>query len=289
MCEIVSGRRLHNMPRKSTRNDRYNKDEYAVLLRKAKGEGRNQREFAAEAGISVPHMCKMLNGVFEVPPTQTTLQKIATVAVGGVTYAQLMEVCGYEITPEEKNFFPSIYAKNAASKKKNEPLKEFRNLPEGVHAELFDYQMHYLKSPSVSQIRLCRDLSTQLNDFVSRYKKQYEVFQTPFPVFLNDDDAKCLIPSICVVGNRENVQEEGYYGAPELVIDVIGHGNEQSTYGSKLFKYRENGVSEYIIVDPMRKIVFDYDFKNNNTEVNKLPCDLSVQMFNGLCRLKIRP
>ncbi|MBR2761121.1 MAG: Uma2 family endonuclease, partial [Solobacterium sp.] len=80
-----------------------------------------------------------------------------------------------------------------------------------------------------------------------------------------------------------------YYGAPELVIDVIGHGNEQSTYGSKLFKYRENGVSEYIIVDPMRKIVFDYDFKNNNTEVNKLPCDLSVQMFNGLCRLKIRP
>ena len=27
------------MPRKSTRNDQYNKDEYAVLLRKAKGEG----------------------------------------------------------------------------------------------------------------------------------------------------------------------------------------------------------------------------------------------------------
>ena len=276
------------MARVSTRNDKYDKDEYAKLLKKAKGDGRNQKDFAVEAGISVPHMCKMLNGVFDVPPTLTTLQKIATVSVGGVTYAQLMKVCGYEVSQEEKHFFPSIYAKTASEKKTVEPLREFQELPEGTHAELFDYKLHYLKTPSVSQVRLCRDIYKEITEYVSRSKKNYEVFESPFKVYLNEDDAKCLIPSICVVSESSAVQNDGVAGAPDLVVDVIGHGNEEETYGSKLFKYRENGVREYVIADPLRKVVFDYDFAQKTTRVYKMPCEVPLQVFNGVCKLRIR-
>ena len=112
------------MARVNANPDRFNKMEYTRLLKKAKGDSRSQRSFAMEAGISVPHMCKMLNGVFDVPPTQTTLRKIATVAVGGGTYAQLMKVCGYDVASEEKEFYPSIYMTPSQPKKITEPLRE---------------------------------------------------------------------------------------------------------------------------------------------------------------------
>ncbi len=275
------------MARVNANPDRFNKMEYTRLLKKAKGDSRSQRSFAMEAGISVPHMCKMLNGVFDVPPTQTTLRKIATVAVGGVTYAQLMKVCGYDVASEEKEFYPSIYMTPSQPKKITEPLREFRSLPEGTHAELYDYQLHYLKTPSVSQVRLCRDIYHDINNYISRTRKNYEIFESPFHVFLNEDDAKCLIPSICVVSDQKSIQQDGYYGAPDLVIDVIGHGNEEEVYGSKLFKYRENGVGEYIIVDQLRKVVFDYDFRRKKTHVFHMPCAVPVQLFNGVFNIRI--
>ncbi len=57
-------------------NQTFNKYQFAEILKTAQG-GRTQAEFAADAGISITHMSKLLNAGFNNPPRPTTIYKIA--------------------------------------------------------------------------------------------------------------------------------------------------------------------------------------------------------------------
>lgn len=75
----------------------FNITKYAELLAKAKG-GRTQTEFAKDCGLSTAYICKHLNGRIDRAPIPSTLKKIAAAAANGVSYEDLLDAAGYDVS-----------------------------------------------------------------------------------------------------------------------------------------------------------------------------------------------
>lgn len=50
------------------------------------------------------------------------------------------------------------------------------------------------------------------------------------------------------------------HGAPDWIIEIVSPGSKVMEYFTKLFKYRNAGVREYWIVDPVKQGVIVYQF-----------------------------
>ena len=73
----------------------FNKNKFALLLRKAKGPERSLNQYAIDSGVSSAHISRLMRGLLDTPPTPQTIEKLAEFAYGGVTYEQFMEAAGY--------------------------------------------------------------------------------------------------------------------------------------------------------------------------------------------------
>ena len=77
----------------------FDPEAFAELLKKLIGQ-RAVKDFAAETGVSKYQVSRRLSCALITPPRKGTLKLFASHAQNGVTYAQLLNCCGY--APEEE-------------------------------------------------------------------------------------------------------------------------------------------------------------------------------------------
>ena len=82
-----------------------------------------------------------------------------------------------------------------------------------------------------------------------------EVFDVGVNVYLDEDEYTLVIPDIAVVCDESKVSEQGIFGAPDWVLEVVSPSTRQNDYHKKLHKYMDAGVREYWIVDMDRQMV----------------------------------
>ncbi len=70
-------------------------EKYLNLLKKAQGD-RQQKIFAANAGVSIAYMNKALSGKYTKPFMPNILRKIASASEGRVSYKDLLTAAGYD-------------------------------------------------------------------------------------------------------------------------------------------------------------------------------------------------
>ena len=58
--------------------------------------------------------------------------------------------------------------------------------------------------------------------------------------------------------HADRIKEDMIYGAPDLVMEIISSGTEETDRQEKFDEYERAGVSEYWIVDPKRATVTVY-------------------------------
>lgn len=75
-------------------------------------------------------------------------------------------------------------------------------------------------------------------------------------VFL--DDENWYIPDAMIVCDRSIIQDDGIYGAPDLVVEVLSLSTMQNDRGPKMRHYAAAGVKEYWIVSPIGQSVEVY-------------------------------
>lgn len=91
-----------------------------------------------------------------------------------------------------------------------------------------------------------------------------EVFSAPFDVRLSrkSKDDKDIItvvqPDICVICDKEKIDERGCLGAPDIVVEILSPGNNKKEILNKYEVYEETGVKEYWIVSPQDKTFLKY-------------------------------
>ena len=114
---------------------------------------------------------------------------------------------------------------------------------------------------AVEEIYVC------LRTFV-RERNLGEVHIAPLPVRLWP--GKIREPDIFFLSKEHSSRAgERMYGVPDLVIEVLSPGTEQTDRGEKFFEYAKAGVTEYWIIDPAKQRVEVYTLKGRVYELDE--------------------
>lgn len=81
-------------------------------------------------------------------------------------------------------------------------------------------------------------------------------FSDGVDVFLDENNN--VIPDVTIVCNPDIVKNDGIYGAPDLVVEVLSPTTANNDKGYKKKLYGKHGVKEYWIVDTNSKSVEIY-------------------------------
>jgi Uma2 family endonuclease len=103
------------------------------------------------------------------------------------------------------------------------------------------------------------------------YRGQNNVYVAPFDVRLinykkstsNKEISTVFQPDICVICDKEKLDDRGCIGAPDLIIEILSPGNSKKEMDIKFDLYEENAVKEYWIVEPYQKSILIYTLQND--------------------------
>ncbi|MBB1283624.1 Uma2 family endonuclease [Flavisolibacter sp. BT320] len=131
-------------------------------------------------------------------------------------------------------------------------LEVFENLPEGTLAQLINNQIYISPSPSNSHQKVLDKIYRQLGNYIEEMGLG-ETRVAPFDIFLNNRNA--YQPDILFIANENlsKLKEEGLFGAPDLVIEILSPATKRFDKGEKKAEYERSGVKEYWMIDPADK------------------------------------
>ncbi|MDO9140425.1 MAG: Uma2 family endonuclease [Methylobacter sp.] len=117
-------------------------------------------------------------------------------------------------------------------------------------------------APNVKHQRISWQLSGVLFNYFER--KHCSAFSAPFDVRLydraksllaNKDITTVVQPDICVICDKEKLDEQGCNGAPDWIIEILSKGNSKKEVKIKHELYAESGVTEYWLIFPYEEVI----------------------------------
>lgn len=92
-----------------------------------------------------------------------------------------------------------------------------------------------------------------------------KVFCAPFDIRLpvqnrkNDNEITTVVqPDICIVCDKEKIDQRGICGTPDLVVEILSPGDSKKEVRLKYELYEEAGVKEYWIINPVEENLVIY-------------------------------
>lgn len=124
--------------------------------------------------------------------------------------------------------------------------------------ELIDGKAFRMEAPNRYHQKISMNLAGEL--YLHLKGNKCEVYAAPFDVRLNVGEGSDTVvqPDIMVFCDREVLDEIGAKGAPDLVIEILSPSTRDKDCTVKLKKYKQHGVKEYWVVDPLYEIVTIY-------------------------------
>ena len=231
------------------------------------------KQRAKDLGLSY----KKLSELSKVP--LSTIQKIMSGATASPRYETIraLEEAVFSVSPlPEKSYDTAgtIISEAAASygtsqsdpieKKPGEyTLEDYLALPEERRVELIDGVFYDMAAPTgYHQFLVGEVYHTLLSQAKSR-QTDCRPFVSPLDVQLDCDDKTIVQPDVFGTCDSSRFKDGRYYGAPDLIIEVLSPSTRKKDIVIKGAKYAEAGVKEYWIIDLKEKrimvSVFDED------------------------------
>lgn len=120
-------------------------------------------------------------------------------------------------------------------------------------------------APNVKHQRVSSRLHGNLFQFFR--SSACDVFTAPFDVRLldkkksekaNQDIYTVVQPDLCVICDKNKLDERGAIGAPDLIIEILSPGNSKKEMKIKYALYEECGVQEYWVVFPSEHTLLQF-------------------------------
>lgn len=121
-------------------------------------------------------------------------------------------------------------------------------------------------SPATNHGRIIRNLVRHFDAFLQG--KTCEVFGDTVDVHLTEKD--CFVPDVLVVCDPDKVREDGIYGAPDLVAEVLSPSTAKRDKGYKKDVYEACGVKEYWLISPVEKSLEQYFLTDGRFVLNEV-------------------
>ncbi len=138
-------------------------------------------------------------------------------------------------------------------------VQDYRELPEGgPRYQLVDGDLHMVPFPNVFHQEISGNIADLLRPFV-KGRSLGKIFDAPLDVFLTETNV--YQPDLLFVStaNLHFLKDDGVHGAPDLVIEILSPTTSRLDLGAKKHVYARCGVSEYWVVDPIKRTVSVYD------------------------------
>lgn len=104
-------------------------------------------------------------------------------------------------------------------------------------------------------------LHLAIGNHIAKNNGNCRVYPAPFAVFLSANDSKYLEPDISVICDKNKLNDRRCNGAPDWIIEIVSPSSRVMDYYTKLSLYREAGVREYWIVDPVKQTTLVYNME----------------------------
>ena len=106
------------------------------------------------------------------------------------------------------------------------------------------------------------DAISALNDILFAYfhKKKCRVYSSELEIHLDENNE--YRPDISVICDFTKMRDNGYYGPPALVIEVLSPSTAKRDRGEKFGVYRDNGVNELWFVSPEYETIEQFSLVN---------------------------
>lgn len=160
-------------------------------------------------------------------------------------------------------------------------VNDIYDLPDGERAELIDGKIYGMAPPSTKHQRLVHFFDRVIGNYIQSKHGACEIFPAPFAVFLTKDDINYVEPDLSVICDQDKITDQGCYGAPDWIIEIVSPGSKSMDYFTKLFKYRAAKVREYWIVDPAKEMVTVYRFEKEVMEQYSFDEDVQAGIYDG--------
>ena len=156
-------------------------------------------------------------------------------------------------------------------------MEVFKMLPEGTRCELINGIIYMSPAPLVNHQEQVGNLAGKFYNFIQK-KKIGRFLVAPVDVYL-DQRKNAFQPDLIFIlnDNLSIVKDDGVYGTPDLVIEILSPGTKNFDLTKKKTVYEKSGVKEYWAIDPVSKLCTGY--KLVGTKFNELP--LSKGKFNS--------
>ncbi len=142
-------------------------------------------------------------------------------------------------------------------------MEVYKSLPEGTLVELIENSLYRSPSPLPRHQLVLNEINFQLL-LLFKKSKSGMVYLSPFDVYL-DESGNAVQPDLSIIlnSNPRTVQPDGHFhGVPDMIIEILSHGNKDHDRVKKKALYEQFGVKEYWMVDPETKATEGYTLKN---------------------------
>ncbi len=130
---------------------------------------------------------------------------------------------------------------------------DYKSWTDDVRRELIDGIVYEMSpAPCVAHQDLALELARRLMNFLD--DKPCIPFMAPVDVYLldeEDEEARNVVqPDVIVVCDQSKIREDGVYGAPDFVAEVISPSTAHKDLGEKRDLYEKSGIREYWLLNP---------------------------------------
>lgn len=77
-------------------------------------------------------------------------------------------------------------------------------------------------------------------------------------VKVNQDVQTVVQPDLCVICDKQKLDDKGCIGAPDLIVEILSASNSKKEMRTKKELYEENEVKEYWIIDATHETLLQY-------------------------------
>lgn len=153
-------------------------------------------------------------------------------------------------------------------KEKKYTYKEYLEWPDEKKCEIIDGALYMHAAPSWQHQAICFELGRQFGNYLCN--KSCRAFTAPFDLIIpekgiEEKDSKNVVqPDLLVICNKSGLKGTGYYGIPELIIEICSPSTMRNDKVLKFNKYEKAGIKEYWIVEPEGKFISVFTLQDNN-------------------------
>ena len=212
-------------------------------------------QLAELSGIPVGTLQKIFSGETE-HPRYATLQALERV---------LSEDKGkYSFGARTSKVEEALIYEFGNSKRQGEyTLEDYYNLPDERRVELIDGVIYDMSAPTFVHQHISGNVFTAIKHFIDSRNGSCIPMFAPVDVRLDCDDKTMVQPDVLILCDKSKICKWGIMGAPDFCLEIVSESTSRKDYIKKLQKYTEAGVKEYWILDPIRKVLMTYNWKDN--------------------------